>query len=387
MSISLPIPIPLSFALRIDGARAALHRRRHDDRRARRRSGAGAARRRGRIWSNELKSDVAADAAPAAAAGRCATGSSSTQIAVTMVLLVAAGLLTRSLIAAQHVDIGFRTGGLAVALDRDEHARLRRRAREGSSTIARSSGVRAMPGVESAALAERLPFSINYNRNNDLPARSAWARRQGPRASTSRASSPEYFATLGVPIVQGRNFAPTDTPTSPRRRHRQRGDGAQVLAESERRSASASASRTLRRPRGGDRRRRRPTTRSAPSARRRRRTSTTPCRSARARGETIVARTRGDAGALLRGDAPRAARRSSRTSSSSTTRRWRRRWRRRCCRRKAGAISVSAVGVVAMAAGVDRPLRRDRLLGRAAHARDRHPHGARRAGRRRSSAW
>ena len=27
--------------------------------------------------------------------------------------------------------------------------------------------------------------------------------------------SPEYFATLGVPIVQGRNFAPTDPPTSP----------------------------------------------------------------------------------------------------------------------------------------------------------------------------
>jgi hypothetical protein len=36
-----------------------------------------------------------------------------TQIAVTMVLLVAAALLTRSLVAAQKVDTGFRLAGVA----------------------------------------------------------------------------------------------------------------------------------------------------------------------------------------------------------------------------------------------------------------------------------
>jgi predicted permease len=75
--------------------------------------------------------------------------------------------------------------------------------------------VRAIPGVESAALAERLPLSINYNRNNVyLPDR------QGPDDKgvviDAARVSPEYFPTLGIPIIQGRNFAATDTPTSPR---------------------------------------------------------------------------------------------------------------------------------------------------------------------------
>ena len=136
-----------------------------------------------------------------------------TQIAVTMVLLVAAGLLTRSLMAAQHVDIGFRTGGLAiVSTEMGMIGYDDARAKEFYDRALER--VRAMPGVESAALAERLPFSINYNRNGIfLPDR------QGPDdkglvIDVARVS-PEYFATLGVPIVQGRNFASVDTPTSP----------------------------------------------------------------------------------------------------------------------------------------------------------------------------
>jgi len=210
-SISLPIPIPLSFALRIDGRvliftagvtmLAALV------------AGLAPALKATRPnLVNELKSDVSA----AQAGGRRWTlrdGLVVTQIAVTMVLLVAAGLLTRSLIAAQHVNIGFRPGGLAVlstemsmlGYDDSRAKQFYDRALE---------RVRAIPGVESAALAERLPFSINYNRNNIF-----MPERQGPDdkgvvIDVARVS-PEYFATLGVPIVQGRNFAATDTPTSP----------------------------------------------------------------------------------------------------------------------------------------------------------------------------
>jgi putative ABC transport system permease protein len=75
--------------------------------------------------------------------------------------------------------------------------------------------VRAIPGVESAALAERLPFSINYNRNHVfLPDRHG-PEDKGLVLDVARVS-PEYFATLGVSVLQGRNFAATDTPASPR---------------------------------------------------------------------------------------------------------------------------------------------------------------------------
>jgi predicted permease len=212
VSISLPIPIPLSFALRIDtrvlaftaavaivaaivaGLAPALRATRPN-------------------LVGELKSEVAA----AQAGGRRWTlrdALVSTQIAVTMVLLVAAGLLTRSLVAAQGVGIGFAPAGIAVVstdlgmigYDQPRADAFYKRALE---------RLRALPGVEGAALAERTPFSINYNRNNIF-----LADRHGPDDKgivvDVTAVAPEYFATLGVPLLQGRNFAATDTPQSPR---------------------------------------------------------------------------------------------------------------------------------------------------------------------------
>jgi predicted permease len=211
MSITLPIPIPLSFALRIDlrvltftagiamlaalvaGLAPALNATRPN-------------------LAAELKSDLAA----AQAGGRRWTlrdGLVVTQIAVTMVLLVAAGLLTRSLSAAQKVGIGFQPGGLAVIST--EMSMLGYSDTRSKEFYDRAlDRVRAIPGVEFAALAERLPFSINYNRNNLFLADRHGPNDKGIVVDVARVSA-EYFATLGVPIVQGRNFGTTDTPESP----------------------------------------------------------------------------------------------------------------------------------------------------------------------------
>src|SRR4029077_4125139 len=111
MSIQLPIPIPLSFALRIDsrvllftagvtfvaslvaGLAPALKATRPN-------------------LVNELKGDVSATQA---GGGRWTLrdGLVVGQMAVTTVLLVSAGLLTRSLVAVQRVGLGFETRGLA----------------------------------------------------------------------------------------------------------------------------------------------------------------------------------------------------------------------------------------------------------------------------------
>jgi predicted permease len=210
-SITLPIPIPLSFALRIDGRvltftagvamLAALV------------AGLAPALKATRPnLAAELKNDVAA----ARAGGRRWTlrdGLVVTQIAVTMVLLVAAGLLTRSLSAAQKVGIGFQPGGLAIIST--EMSMLGYSDTRSKEFYDRAlDRVRAIPGVESAALAERLPFSINYNRNNLFLTDRHGPDDKGIVVDVARVSA-EYFATLGVPIVQGRNFGATDTPESP----------------------------------------------------------------------------------------------------------------------------------------------------------------------------
>jgi len=130
------------------------------------------------------------------------------------VLLVAAGLLTRSLMAAQQIGVGFRTAGLAV-LSTDMKMIGYDDARSRAFYDRVLERLRSLPDVESVALAERLPFSINYNRNNIfLPDRHGPSDK-GLVLDVTRVS-PEYFATLGVPVVQGRNFTDADTPKSPR---------------------------------------------------------------------------------------------------------------------------------------------------------------------------
>jgi len=211
LSAKLPIPIPVSFALRMDarvlvftaivtmltslvaGLAPALKATRPN-------------------LVSELKGDVTA----ARAGGRRWTlrdALVAVQIAVTMVLLVTAGLLTRSLVAAQRIGVGFRTDGLAV-LSMEMNMLGYSDARAKAFYDRARERVRAIPGVEVAALAERLPLSINYSRNEIyLPDR------QGPNdrgvVIDYARVTPEYFNALGVAILRGRNFAATDTPTSP----------------------------------------------------------------------------------------------------------------------------------------------------------------------------
>jgi predicted permease len=211
MSIQLPIPIPLSFALQMDarvltftiavsmiagivaGLAPALKATRPN-------------------LVGELKGEVVASRT----GGRRWTTRDSLvalQMAVTVVLLVTAGLLTRSLAAAQRVGIGFRPDGVAlVSTELDLIGYTPEKSQQFYATAL--DRVRAIPGVVSAGLVERSPLSINYNRNRlFFPDRNP-PDDKGVEIDVTTAS-PEYFPTLGVPVLQGRNFSSTDTPDSP----------------------------------------------------------------------------------------------------------------------------------------------------------------------------
>jgi predicted permease len=136
------------------------------------------------------------------------------QTAVTLVLLVAAGLLTRSIFEAQQVDLGFRAGGLAVlgtevGLIGYDDARA-------ESLYDRAIGrVRALPGVESVSGTKRQPLAINYSRYSIFfPDRQQPGDQAIPIGATWVDDA--YFGTLGVPVRRGRNFSNADTPESPR---------------------------------------------------------------------------------------------------------------------------------------------------------------------------
>jgi predicted permease len=166
--------------------------------------------------SRSLVRDLRGGATLASAAGRRWTlrdGLVAGQMAVTAVLLVCAGLLTRSVMAAQRADVGFRTDGLAiVGMDLGVAGYSPEQGRQFYRTAL--DRLRTLPGVRQAALSSRLPFSINFN------VEQVWipgVHRPGDRgAATQNARvSAGYFDTLGIPLVEGRVFSDADTPGSP----------------------------------------------------------------------------------------------------------------------------------------------------------------------------
>ena len=213
LAIRLPIPFPLVFSLRIDGrvlvftvvvtmVASVI---------------AGLAPALKSTKPN-LVSELKGDSTAASVGSRRWTlrdGLVVLQIAVTMVLLVASGLLTRSLLAAQKIGLGFEPQG--IALVSTELSLIGYDDARGSKLFEQAAErIRAISGVEAAAIAERTPFSINYNRNNVfIPGRHQAGDLKGFLVDSTRVS-PEYFATLAVPIVQGRNFMATDTPKAPK---------------------------------------------------------------------------------------------------------------------------------------------------------------------------
>jgi predicted permease len=137
------------------------------------------------------------------------------QLALTAVLLVVAGLLLRTLEAAQSADVGFRTDGLAlVAFDTAMVRYSPERSRQFFDEVL--DRVKTMPDVESAAfVSPRLPFDINYSQTTVQVDSKTYDSDTGGEVIANVAVTPEYFATLGIPIVDGRGFTDADRSGAP----------------------------------------------------------------------------------------------------------------------------------------------------------------------------
>ena len=137
------------------------------------------------------------------------------QIALSFMLAINAGLLFRSFAALTDTPLGFRTEGLLVAyasapaqgsiFDKsglDDHLRVGQRF---DDVLAR---LRQTPGVTSAAVAMGLPAG-QYDSNGSYAVEGKQTFggdfRRLPSAGF-RLAGPGYFRTLGIPVLQGREF-------------------------------------------------------------------------------------------------------------------------------------------------------------------------------------
>jgi predicted permease len=136
------------------------------------------------------------------------------QMALCMVLLAGGGLLVRSLRNLEHIPLGFRADGLAVFGVNPQNTHS---VAEGVAFYQNLvNQLRALPGVESVSLAEERPGSEGSN-NNDMTVDGKLPDVAGGTSRTVRSNvvGPEFFHTLGVPVLMGRDFSDSDTATSP----------------------------------------------------------------------------------------------------------------------------------------------------------------------------
>jgi putative ABC transport system permease protein len=133
------------------------------------------------------------------------------QVAGSIVILTVAGLFTRSLLKARQMGLGFNSSHLTnFAMDPHEIGYNEARGKEFYKNLLER--VRALPGVKSAALAFTYPSNGVYiNASSVYVEGHLPPKGEPPPTIYVNNVSPDYFKTLGIPIVEGRPFADTDT--------------------------------------------------------------------------------------------------------------------------------------------------------------------------------
>jgi putative ABC transport system permease protein len=130
------------------------------------------------------------------------------EMALALILLVSAGLLIRSLIRLQNVNPGFDAHNvMTAALDLPDAKYPDPKKVEFSRELI--SELQALPGVQSAAGIFPLPMSGDEIRTSFQIEGRPVAKSEEPRTSI-RSATPNYFGTMRIPLLQGRDFTDRD---------------------------------------------------------------------------------------------------------------------------------------------------------------------------------
>ena len=139
------------------------------------------------------------------------------EVALSVILLATAGLLVRSFLALQHVDLGFTTDRVLVAYTEyavQDQSDIRTRSRFYADVLDR---LRAVPGVSAAAGVAYLGMGREPRAPRDYFIQGRPEGQPGERPQAEfHAITADYFKTLEIPVRAGRDFDRTDTPERPR---------------------------------------------------------------------------------------------------------------------------------------------------------------------------
>jgi macrolide transport system ATP-binding/permease protein len=137
------------------------------------------------------------------------------QIALSLVLLIGAGLVVRTLRQLQTMDPGFDSrNALTLSFDLGLQGYDQTRGEQFYQQLVER--VQSLPGVRSVAMTNYLPLSLNYNSSNVFV--EGQPAERGANAPTAMVGSagPKYFETMRTPLLQGREFTEQDKQKSER---------------------------------------------------------------------------------------------------------------------------------------------------------------------------
>lgn len=136
------------------------------------------------------------------------------QVALAVLVLVAAALFYRSFAQTQVADPGFRTEGVVLAAyDLTGKSTADGFGRDFASRLL--TRLRAVPGVESAAISSSVPLDIHGLPLRSFTVEGRATTSDAPETALMNTVTPDYFTAIGVALVEGPGFADLDDPSPP----------------------------------------------------------------------------------------------------------------------------------------------------------------------------
>jgi putative ABC transport system permease protein len=137
------------------------------------------------------------------------------QVAGSLMLLIVAGLFSRSLAMVQHVQLGFDPNNLVnLSMDPNEIGYSEAQGKTLFRAILRRVG--EMPGVQSASFANCFPMGYYNNADRILVPDRQTLKDQSADSVLYNVVSPAYFQTMGIRLLRGRVFTDADDEQAPR---------------------------------------------------------------------------------------------------------------------------------------------------------------------------
>lgn len=135
------------------------------------------------------------------------------EVALSLILLVGAGLMIRTLWNLRGVDPGFESQHVITMSVTPADISSIDQAKMFISQL--DERVRALPGVKAAALVDDLPLQGGSTQPIQIEGYPVVAMADQPEVSV-RIVTPQYFSTMQIPVRAGRQFADSDSPTAPK---------------------------------------------------------------------------------------------------------------------------------------------------------------------------